>query len=395
MAILKIYNDIQTEAQKAEAQLWGEIGGVCFKDIDAFCENIPQDDAAIDLRIHCDGGSVLEGWAIYDRLRATGKTITATIEGNAASMATIILMAAPKERRYAHESARICVHNPWISPYGLSEAVDADELQRISEELRDEQQKMVNLYVDRCGCSAVEIQQLMDKDKYIDAEEAKKYGLIGAIIPHASASKKKAALYTACENNQKINKMGKRKVEVEQSFVDKVLRFFGKKSITEISFGMDLNTADGDVLTIEREEGEPQVGDAAYPDGEFIMPDGSTIVVKEGLITSITTSDGEANGSADDTSEAGEESERIKELEEEVEKLKEELEGAKRNARSAKDLRILNAVKMAGGEKVLANIKSSYRPSQRQPSGKQAQKQAQGTMTSSISEKLKQRRNKK
>ena len=144
-----------------------------------------------------------------------------------------------------------------------------------------------------------------------------------------------------------------------------------------------------------KEEGEPQVGDAAYPDGEFIMPDGSTIVVEEGLITSITASNGEANGSAGNTSKAGDENERIKELEEEVEKLKEELEGAKQNARSANDLRILNAVKMAGGEKVLAKLTSSYRPSQRQPSGKQAQKQVQGTMTSSISERLKQRRNKK
>ena len=94
MATLKIYNDIQTEREKSAAKFFGEAEGVCFKDINAFCESIPDDDNDIDLRLHCDGGSVTEGWAIYDRLRQTGKQITATVEGNCSSMATVVLMAA-------------------------------------------------------------------------------------------------------------------------------------------------------------------------------------------------------------------------------------------------------------------------------------------------------------
>lgn len=86
-------------------------------------------------RLHCDGGSVTEGWAIYDRLRATGKEITATAEGNCASMATIILMAAPKERRRAYENAHICVHNPWMCPWALGDAVTADDLQKYANDL--------------------------------------------------------------------------------------------------------------------------------------------------------------------------------------------------------------------------------------------------------------------
>lgn len=85
MAVLKIMNDIQDERQKNEARLWGEVEGVCYKDIDEFCENIPDDDPDIDIRLHCDGGQVFEGWAMYDRLRATGKNISVTVEGNAAS----------------------------------------------------------------------------------------------------------------------------------------------------------------------------------------------------------------------------------------------------------------------------------------------------------------------
>ena len=128
MAVLKIYNDIQTENEKNFCKFWGDAEGVCFKDVDEFCESIPADDNAIDVRLHCDGGSVVEGWGIYDRLRATGKVITCTVEGNAASMATVIMMAAPKERRKAYKNAEICVHNPWVPAYALGDTLTAAEL---------------------------------------------------------------------------------------------------------------------------------------------------------------------------------------------------------------------------------------------------------------------------
>lgn len=400
MAVIKIYNDIQTENQKQEAKFWGEAEGVCFKDIDAFCESIAEDDNVIDIRLHCDGGSVLEGWAIYDRLRATGKTISATVEGNACSMATVIMMAAPKERRFAYQSAQICVHNPWVCPWALGDAVNADALQKYADDLRAEQQKMVDLYVERCGCTAEAIQSLMDEDKYIGTEQAKNIGLIGNIIPPASASKRSPvaqgtkATKQHISNNSNSNKMAKedKNVEVKQSFIDKVLHFFGKSTIAEISFGMDLNTADGQVLTVEREEGAPQVGDKATPDGEFVMPDGATIVVSEGVITEVRPvqeeggdgtnaekgedgGDGDGAGGDDKDATIAELEAEIAEKEAEIAQLKEQLDAASKNAKSTDDLRILNAVKMAGGEKALAKISSSYKPAQRQPTGAQAQQQ--------------------
>ena len=55
--------------------------------MDEFINGIPAGDDNIELLLHCDGGEVNEGWAIVDKLRSTGKKITATIEGNCASMA--------------------------------------------------------------------------------------------------------------------------------------------------------------------------------------------------------------------------------------------------------------------------------------------------------------------
>lgn len=114
MAKLRIYNDIDSQDNKFWYQWWGG-DCVCFQDIDAFAASIPKDDDTIDMRIFCNGGSVVEGWAIYDRLRQSGKKISCTVEGKAASMATIIMLAAPKESRKAYENAAFLLHNPWRS----------------------------------------------------------------------------------------------------------------------------------------------------------------------------------------------------------------------------------------------------------------------------------------
>lgn len=396
MATLKIYNDIQREQDKAVARMWGDIEGTSFADIDSFCNAIPEGDNQIDIRLHCDGGSVTEGWAIYDRLRATGKEITATAEGNCASMATIILMAAPKERRRAYENAHICVHNPWMCPWALGDAVTADDLQKYANDLRSEQDRMVDLYVDRCGCSREEIQALMDEDKYIDAERALSLGIVGEIAMPMSA--KKINPTNKIMNNEKS-------VEVKASVLDKILAKLGLKSIEDFKDeelkGMDLNTADGNTIRVEREDGEPQVGDVASPDGEWLMPDGTTIVVQEGVIAEIRPKQEDApedeeardeeKGDPDTTTELDDRDEeeqrlrdRIAELEKENEELRQRLEDSEKNAKTEDDVRILDIIQKAGGEKALAMIKNSHKPEGRQPEGKQVEKRAASITSADI-----------
>lgn len=377
MAVLKIFNDIQTENEKNFCKYFGEAEGVCFKDVDEFCEAIPKGDNAIDVRIHCDGGSVVEGWGIYDRLRATGKDITCTVEGNAASMATVILMAAPKERRRAYKNAQICVHNPWVPAYALGDNLTAAELEKAASDLKETQEKILDLYVERCECNKEEMQALMDEDKFIGVDRAMELGLIGEIIAPASA-KKQGLVF----NNKKENKMAEKneKVEVKASLLDRALAKLGLKNIEELAKGLDLSTSDGQTLTVEREEGEPQIGDKASPDGTFEMPDGKTIVVKDGVITDIQTS----SSGGDKGGEGSELEKRVAELENEVKELQEKLESsenarkqAEAMAKTKEDLRILNAVKIAGGEKVLANISSNYKPEPRKPEGTNASKKAE------------------
>ena len=94
MATLKLYNPILSEATK-ECYWFCDEAGTSFKDVDEFINGIPAGDDNIELLLHCDGGEVSEGWAIVDKLRSTGKKITATIEGNCASMATVVCWPLP------------------------------------------------------------------------------------------------------------------------------------------------------------------------------------------------------------------------------------------------------------------------------------------------------------
>lgn len=417
MAKLRIYNDIDSQDNKFWYQ-W--FGGDCvfFQDIDAFAASIPKDDDTIDMRIFCNGGSVVEGWAIYDRLRQSGKKITCTIEGKAASMATIIMLAAPKESRKAYENAAFLLHNPWIPGWCMGDQLNAKDLKNQGEEMQMWQDKMVDAYVERCGCDREEIQALMDKDIFISTSEALRLGLISSTVAPISASASKRNIEQFINSKQQNPKAMEKKTEVKASLLDKILAKLGVKTLEEAEQAvaepqakvepkaMELNTADGQTLTVEREEGDPQVGDKASPDGTFEMPDGKTIVVEDGVITDIQTADNEEpdNEGGEGGSASSTDNDTVSKLQQQVEALKQQLNdtkaqlaSAQKLAKSKEDMRILNAVKMAGGEeKVLAGFSSHYQPAQRQPSGKGAGKQVDVKADAkTISEKVKAYRFKK
>lgn len=238
---------------------------MCFQDIDVFAASIPEDDDTIDMRIFCNGGSVVEGWAIYDRLRQSGKKITCTIEGKAASMATIIMLAAPKESRKAYENAAFLLHNPWVG-WCLGDQLNAKDLKNQSEEMQMWQDKMVDAYVERCECDREEIQALMDKDIFINTSEALRLGLISSTVPALSASASKRNIEQFINSKQQNPKAMEKKTEVKASLLDKILAKLGVKSLEEAEQAvaepqakvepkaMELNTADGQTLTVEREE---------------------------------------------------------------------------------------------------------------------------------------------
>ena len=354
MAKLKIYSDIVDEETKMFLS-WSGMEAMAFSDIDQFIAGIPVDDDKIYLTINCRGGMVDTALAMYDALRATGKTISAEVIGECSSSATLLLLSARADLRKAHPNATILIHNPYIS--GFVEG-DAKQVGNIADSLQDVQDKFLDIYVERTGSDRETLQAIMDEGKPMSVERAKELGFISDIILPISATNKHP------------------KVVDKMSIKEKIFMALAKV------FGMTLETADGKTLELEKESGEPIVGDkVTSEDGEYLMPDGSTIVVEGGTITEIRPAKEEADeadaergeeGEADDTdpdnndetdSEKDAEIDRLKaeiaEKDAEIDRLRQELEDAKANAKSDDDRNILNMVAVAGGIEWLKNVKST------------------------------------
>lgn len=371
MAYLKIYSPIVNEENKAMTLFFSGVEGVSFQDIDEFISSISSNDNLIDMRLHCAGGDVIEGWAMVDKLRATGKEIRATIEGQCASMATVLLCAAPKENRRAYPHAQILIHDPYIPEYTLADAYRAEDLEKIAADLRANTEKILDFYVERTGANREELAALMKDDKWIDTAEAQRLGFISEIIPPASAYAGKGA--DAWPNNNQ-NKTSMKNEKTMQAAMKRLAALMGFNVTPAQIVAYELDTESGETITIDKPEGEaPAVGDNASPDGEHKMPDGTTIIIEDGIITEIRAAEGQGGEGPEPVAEGEDEKDaRIAELEAENAELKEriaeleqELEGAKSVAKTSDEKRILNLVKVAGGIDWLKKVQSEYKPAGR------------------------------
>lgn len=359
MAELKIYNDIQSEDTQNIVQFWGGVKGTSFRDIDEFIKDIPADDETIDIRLHCNGGEVLEGFAIYDKLRSTGKTISAVVEGTCASMATIILLSAQADKRKAYQNAEFLIHEPYM--YFSTEHGTADELRRASEEMQRLEDKLTDIYVDRTNADRDTIIAIMKDGKFISADKAQEIGLISTIVAPASAK------HTPINHKKRESDMDNETIKVEKSWLQKALSFLGVTTDEERGepLNMTLTTADGAELTIEREEGDPEVGDKASPDGTHTMSDGKTIIVEDGVIVEIREPEPEEEP-ADKTPEPDAKDLEISDLKAQIEDLKAQLADATANGKSENDVETLDWVAKAGGLETLKNMASDYTPKKRE-----------------------------
>ena len=366
MAILKIYNPIVSDEERLDLLWFCGIDGVSFSSVDEFIQSIAAEDDTIDLRIHCPGGDVTEGWAIVDKLRATGKTITATIEGQCASMATIILCAASVRRAAPHAS--LLIHDPYIPEYTLAGAYHAEDLERIAADLKVEREKMLSFYVERTGADRDVIDAQMNAGTYFGPDKALELGFIHEITPPKSAAAEKIdrALSPEEWNAHTPKNQITMSKETKKSAIAQAFAALGKAlGLGETKVAYDLNTADGGTITIDKPEGEdPAVGDPASPDGEHKMPDGKTIVIEDGVITEIRDAEDESGDENDDNDDENDDetAKALADANAKIAELEAELATAKAAAKTADEMRILNLVAVAGGEKWLKSAKSNYKP---------------------------------
>lgn len=375
---IKLHGEIVDAATKEMQTQWWGVGenSVSYNDIDEALASKAEDDKQIDVSINCPGGNCIEGMAIYDKFRSMeGCTITMEVFGECSSMATIVLLSGSK--RAAHPNARFCIHKPRFMDF-YAPVITEDDALRMHNDLQAEKMRMNKIYLERTNMNEAELEALMSEDRYITAEEALQYGVITEIIQPMTAIKKpiKKAM-----NLTRAQRVALRAVGLGDC-IEKIEAMQDNAAVA-----MTLNTEDGSTIEIEREEGDPQVGDAAKPDGEHLMSDGTTIVIADGVITEIRPAEAAEEAEEEAMSEAemqdtiAQMTSEIEALTAENEDLKQQLNASKANEKTADDVKTLQLVANAGGLKWLESLQSKHKPAEREV------KTAKKEMTS-ISERL-------
>ena len=134
-------------------------------------------DKDIQIYINSPGGSVSAGFAIYDTMQYIKPDVSTICVGLAASMAAFLLAAGAKGKRYALPNADIMIHQPLGGTQGQAEDI------RIQAEKILEIRKRINkILSEKTGQDIDIINRDTDRDYYLNAEEAVKYGLIDKVM---------------------------------------------------------------------------------------------------------------------------------------------------------------------------------------------------------------------
>ncbi|KAL2162864.1 hypothetical protein VTH06DRAFT_6700 [Thermothelomyces fergusii] len=141
-------------------------------------------DKPITMYINSPGGEVSSGLAIYDTMTYIKSPVSTVCVGGAASMAAILLIGGEPGKRYALQHSSIMVHQPLGGTRGQAAdiLIYANQIQRIREQIN----KIVQTHVNRAfGYEKFDmkaINDMMERDKYLTADEAKELGIIDEIL---------------------------------------------------------------------------------------------------------------------------------------------------------------------------------------------------------------------
>ncbi|MCF7955917.1 MAG: ATP-dependent Clp protease proteolytic subunit [Phycisphaerae bacterium] len=140
----------------------------------------------ISLYINSPGGSVDDTMAIYDTIRFINSSVSTYCIGKAQSGAAIILAAGTEGKRHALPHAKIMLHQPWGGVTG-----QASDIKIQAEEIIKAKKMLNEILSKHTGLTPEQIAEETERDKYMTAEEALKYGLIDEVLKEEPENAKK------------------------------------------------------------------------------------------------------------------------------------------------------------------------------------------------------------
>jgi len=131
----------------------------------------------IHLYINSPGGAITSGFAIYDTMRFINAQVHTLCMGTARSMGSFLLMAGEPGHRAALPNASLHVHQPLGGFQG-----QASDIFIHAEEMRRTKDRVIRLYAEHCGHSAEEVEHVLDRDRFMTADEAVEWGLVDRVL---------------------------------------------------------------------------------------------------------------------------------------------------------------------------------------------------------------------
>ncbi len=131
----------------------------------------------ISMYINSPGGVVTSGMAMYDTMQFIRPPVSTLCSGQAASMGSLLLAAGEKDMRFALPNSRIMLHQPSGGFQG-----QASDIERHAEDIIKTKRRLNEIYVHHTGQDLELIEQTLDRDFFMNAEEAKEFGIVDAVI---------------------------------------------------------------------------------------------------------------------------------------------------------------------------------------------------------------------
>lgn len=138
-----------------------------------------QEQKPILFVINSPGGSIDSGFAIWDQVKMLKSPVHTLVTGLAASMGSVLSLCGAKKKRFATKYARFMMHQPRISGLIQGQATDLEIHAKQILKLRD---TLIDLYKEETKRSKHEIEQAIDRDTWMTADEAKEFGLIDRVV---------------------------------------------------------------------------------------------------------------------------------------------------------------------------------------------------------------------
>jgi ATP-dependent Clp endopeptidase proteolytic subunit ClpP len=249
-----------------------------LKNLNATLSENPN-PSKITVHINSGGGLVSEGFAIYDKLISLNIPVTTIVEGMCGSIATVIAQAGKTGSRKMFQNSEYFIHNPLWIPQG-PDAHNADDLEKLTGELRKSEGRLVDFYATVTGADKVMLADKMKAETTLTSQEAKDLGFIDEVINtnvHAMVRYQIAAAVVNPKQNNTMEDTKEIKTaigRIEQLFTN---FFKGKKVAVKTSEGVDIYY-----------DGELDMGSKVYSNPEMTEPAPDGVHTVGGKVCTIT-----------------------------------------------------------------------------------------------------------